>query len=440
VSLADRIRGVLQTPNSKGRDRAGTAPRLPIAFLEPGEHTVRALDAVLGGQWHQLEGGACYLVETRRNPASVHGGKTLGGIAERLAGSLEEAGILAGHAVRPPFVFFDLETTGLSGGAGTCVFLIGCGWFDEEGGFATRQYLLVRIADERPLLGLFSSELNRAGTLVSFNGKSFDAPLLETRYLYHRLPWPGGPLPHVDMLHVARRLWGTAGPGCSLSTLEQQVLGTWRRGDVPGVEIPSRYFHFVRTGDASPLEAVLEHNRLDLLSLAALTIRALDIVRMGPDHVAGRPQSLALGHIYSRAGMVDHARASYLKAAAVHSVATDGCVDGMTGARGAELPLRVAALRALARTARRARRFEEAASYWRAIFDLRECPPHILREAGDALAIHHEHRLRDFPAAKIFALGTMTGVRPARNDAIRHRLARIERKMSVPRQLVMVLE
>ena len=104
-------------------------------------------------------------------------------------------------------MFFDLETTGLSGGAGTLAFLVGCGWFEDDGAFVTRQFLLARHADERMLLEAVAAELARAGALVSFNGKSFDAPLLESRYLFHRLPWSGREMPHVDVLHPARRFW-----------------------------------------------------------------------------------------------------------------------------------------------------------------------------------------------------------------------------------------
>ena len=125
---------------------------------------------------------------------------------------LEEASaqaVLFAHdpPARAPFVFFDLETTGLSGGAGTQAFLVGCGRFDAEGGFVTRQFVLTRHADERPLLETVAGELARAGALVSFNGKSFDAPLLETRYLFHRLEWSVRCLPHVDVLHPARQFW-----------------------------------------------------------------------------------------------------------------------------------------------------------------------------------------------------------------------------------------
>src|SRR5207344_2229183 len=90
--------------------------------------------------------------------------------------------------------------------------LVGCAWFDDDGSFVTRQFLLVRHADERLLLEAVAAELGRAGALVSFNGKSFDAPLLEGRYLFHRLPWSGRAMPHVDVLHPARRFWRPGSP------------------------------------------------------------------------------------------------------------------------------------------------------------------------------------------------------------------------------------
>src|SRR5439155_9374274 len=275
---------------------------------------------VLGGEWRHND-GSCFVVETRWDPASRHGGEAIATIANRLEEAVEEAAILIGSPARLPFVFFDLETTGLSGGAGTCAFLVGFGWFDGGGGFVTRQYLLVRSSDERPLLAMVAGELGRAGVLVTFNGKSFDAPVLETRYLYHRLEWAGARLPHLDMLHAARRLWRRDGDeswrdisddsGCSLMALERQILRAPRRGDVPSFEIPSRYFHFVRTGDARPLKGVFEHNRLDLLSLAALTARMLHLVREGPGRARNAREALALGRIYARAGLDRRAQDAY---------------------------------------------------------------------------------------------------------------------------------
>src|SRR6185503_10999532 len=141
-------------------------------------------------------------------PDTTHGRSRVGDIASDYVLSTSHAPMLSGGApARAPFVFIDLETTGLNGGAGTYAFLVGCGWFGDDGAFITRQHLLTTFADERPMLHAVALELRDAGALVSFNGKSFDAPMLETRYLFHRLDWQGGCLPHIDVLHPSRRFW-----------------------------------------------------------------------------------------------------------------------------------------------------------------------------------------------------------------------------------------
>jgi uncharacterized protein YprB with RNaseH-like and TPR domain len=381
---------------------------------------------VLGGAWCQQGGALCFIVESRRARSSPHGHTTVGALADCLREATDDVTLLAGFPIRAPFFFFDLETTGLSGGAGTYGFLVGCAWFDEDGAFVTRQFMLARLSDEPALLSSVAEQLSRAGALVSFNGKSFDTPLIETRYLYHRLPWSGAALPHLDMLHVARRCWKRRGEasapaaiaresGCSLGALESQLLGHRRHRDVPGFEIPQRYFQFVRTGDARPLAPVFEHNRLDLLSLAALMARAATLVRTGPIGACDAREALALGWIYGRAGLESRAREGYERA-----------IDLSAG----EPAIQLESLRALAIALRRARRFEEAAGYWRRVLDLRGCPPHVAREASDALAIHHEHRVRDLVSARSFALRSLENApRPAGDQAVRHRLDRIERKL-----------
>jgi uncharacterized protein YprB with RNaseH-like and TPR domain len=442
TTLADRIRDVIRPPGAKAAQDGAPVPAgldLP-ARKTPGPQPLlngSALDgfqAVLGGEWLQQHGASCFVVETRRAPGSPYGGETVGTLASRLADAAAAASLVARAPAALPFVFFDLETTGLGGGAGTYAFLVGCGWFDQDGGFVTRQHLLVRIADERSLLAVVAGELARAGALVSFNGKSFDVPMLETRYLYHRLEPAAAHLPHLDMLHVARRLWrgGTAADrdsaaaesSCSLSALERHPLGTRRQGDVSGVEIPARYFHFVRTGDARPLRIVFEHNRLDLLTLAALTARALHLVRMGPAQAADPREALALGWIYARAGHDALGRQAYEHAIDLSSA------NAKWPASSSSEAVRVEALRSLATMLRRSRAYVEAAGCWRQILDLPACPRPIAREANAALAIHHEHRLRDLAAAKDFALRSLEhGAHQGWQNAVRHRVARLERKM-----------
>jgi uncharacterized protein YprB with RNaseH-like and TPR domain len=371
---------------------------------------------VLGGEWHE----GCFVVNRVWEKSARHGREQVGALADQLAGAAPEASFFAnGAPARPPFMFFDLETTGLSGGAGTQAFLVGCGWFESDR-FLTRQFVLTRHADERPMLENVARQFAGAGALVSFNGKSFDATILETRYLFHRLKWFALDLPHVDVLHPARQFWRR--DDCSLSSLERQLVGHRRVRDVSGFEIPGRYFQFVRTGDPGPLCVVLEHNRLDLLSLAALTSRLLHLACRGAESVRDAREAVALGHVYSRAGLDGRARDAYRKALAL-----------CRAPRGAFDTAKIDALRGLALASRRARCYKEAADCWKELLAIRGCPANIAYEANQALAIHNEHRLRDLTSARSFALLNLEAaeerMRPAWTAAVRHRLGRLDKKM-----------
>jgi uncharacterized protein YprB with RNaseH-like and TPR domain len=366
-------------------------------------------------------------VVERRTPADDrHGAAEVRDVAVALEHGAEQAPLLGGAAPGRRLLFFDLETTGLNGGAGTWAFLVGCGWFDRDGAFCTRQHLLVNPGAERSMLEAVAAALAPFGAIVSFNGKSFDAPLLEMRYLFHRLDFPCAARAHVDVLHPARRFWGgraggvgdAAGVGCSLIELEQRVLGARRIGDVPGCEIPARYFQFVRSGDARPLAAVIEHNRLDLLSLAALTARLLRLLADGPDSTGDAREALALGQLYARGGLAGRAKEALRRAARLGGLAGDGAGT------------KAEALRALAVSHRRSREFDDAAVCWREVLNVAGCPPELVREARRALAVHHEHRVRDLAAARSFALDILGQGHAAWNEAVRHRLARIERKLA----------
>jgi uncharacterized protein len=449
TSLADQLRTIVRSPAGAGLVRRGASVGAEIARPAV-DAAARDAGGVLGGEWREDAHGTCLVVERRVDGSTTHGRRRVGEFATSLRESAGDAPMLAGGALtRPPFIFFDLETTGLSGGAGTHAFLVGCGWFDDEDGFVTRQYLMTRYADERSMLGTVAAELARAGALVTFNGKSFDAPVLETRYLFHRLEWTVASVPHLDVLQPARAFWGSARgdadgsergapagaevarpfnarPSCSLGALEQQQLGAQRRGDVPGFEIPARYFQFVRSGDARPLAAVLEHNRQDLLSLAGLTSRLVDLVRAGADAARDPREALALGRVYARAGLDARAHDAY------------ECALRLNGTSILSNPsITIDALRALACASRRARQYDVAADYWQRVLDVRGCPLSVAREASEALAIHHEHRLRDLDQAKRFALRSLEiGLQNTWVEAGRHRLARIERKIECRRSSV----
>lgn len=166
-------------------------------------------------------------------------------------------------------LYLDTETTGLGGGAGVLAFLVGMAWFDADGGLVMEQLLLQRPGEEDALLELFRERVEGASVLVSYNGKSFDLPLLRGRFVMNRrTPLPARP--HLDLLHVARRLHKRRLGACRLIGLEADVLGYVRVGDIEGGDVAARYAHYLRSGDEGALAAVVEHNALDVLSMAAL--------------------------------------------------------------------------------------------------------------------------------------------------------------------------
>ena len=368
-----------------------------------------------GGTWTPEARGAS-IVEREFPAAGRHGTVRLDACADAMRGR-EHLHLLAGRPFAcpadRPLVFLDIETTGLSGGAGTYAFLVGCGVFDQ-GTFRTWQVFMGAHGAERALLDTLAAYLGEAGAIVTFNGKTFDVPIIETRYLYHRLAFPLGGLPHLDMLHTARRLWRGEG-SCALQALEQGLLGVSREDDVPGAEIPSRYLQYIRTGDARPLAPVLNHNRLDLLSLAVLTARAVRIAGEGPEAAGDPGERLGLGGLYDRAGL--HARAAECYGAAAADATDPG--------------VRLEALRRLALRLRREHRYHEAAKTWQELLAIGGGGSAAERQALEALAVYHEHRSRDLDAACTFAARAAHVTAAASGRAsLDYRLARLRRKLA----------
>ena len=174
-------------------------------------------------------------------------------------------------------LFLDTETTGLAGGTGTVAFLIGLGWFEGDT-FITRQLFARDYGEERATLLGLRERLGGKRFLVSFNGKAFDANLLAARFIMNRMPNPLAGLPHLDLLHPARRLLRHRMSDRRLGALEAALLGFERNGDVPGSEIPQRYFDWLRCRDGRLMADVFEHNRLDILSLAALAAQLTELI------------------------------------------------------------------------------------------------------------------------------------------------------------------
>ncbi len=204
-----------------------------------------------------------------------HGTVDISDLAELPADLLDS---LSGGAIpaSPParWAFLDTETTGLAGGTGTCAFLVGVGSI-EAAGFRLRQFFMRDYGEEPSMLWRLAEHLAQFDVLVTYNGKAFDQPLLETRFRMCRAqgapPHPFGRMEHLDLLFGARRLWKLRLESCRLVELENQILGVEREGDLPGEMIPYCYFEYLRTRQAFKLVPILHHNAIDILSLACLT-------------------------------------------------------------------------------------------------------------------------------------------------------------------------
>ncbi|MGH2447153.1 MAG: ribonuclease H-like domain-containing protein [Chloroflexota bacterium] len=236
-------------------------------------------DVRLAGRLEHI-GASSFYIQMEYAPNEFHGERALASFAqfsgEPLAPVVRDPEIayLDPHTS----VFLDTETTGLNLGAGTCVFLIGLAWLDGSR-LVARQYFLDTPRDEPAVLVSLGALLEPFQALITFNGKSFDWPMLENRYAYWRLPLPMERPLHLDLLHPARRLWRRRLDSCSLGSLEHHILGLRRtRADVPGWQIPALYFQYQRTGYADPLEGVFYHNLHDVLSMVTLAMHMSGIL------------------------------------------------------------------------------------------------------------------------------------------------------------------
>ncbi len=292
-------------------------------------------------------------------------------------------------------VYLDTETTGLSGGSGTLAFLIGIAVVTETA-IELTQFLITRFAGETAMLSALADSLGPNDQLVSYNGKSYDLPLLVTRFRMQARRHPFAGLAHLDLLHPTRRLFSKRWPDCRLITLEQNLLGFHRIDDLPGSEAPAAWFSYIRNGDDRQLKRVIEHNAQDILSLAvAHQVLAQAVAQ--PD--AFGVDLYALGRWLVEQ---DETGAREL----LQSYRERLCDD---------------ATRLLARLYKRSGNWSQATALWE----------HLAAagcvESVECLAKYHEHISKDFSAARRCC------ERLSNNAAHEHRRRRIEGKIAALR-------
>lgn len=371
------------------------------------------------GEPRETPHGTAYIIENQYPGSQEHGLYPLNKVVDfepkaaaeiAVDPSLEETALEG-------LVFLDTETTGLAGGAGTVVFLVGVGKF-VEGEFLLRQYFLRDLGEERAMLYAIESDLETSKGFITFNGRTFDVPLLEMRYTvgmrkrYQLTGWP-----HLDLLYPARRLWRRALPDCRLNTIEREVLGVQRSGeDVPGEQIPGLYLDYLRTGDAGEMERVIYHNAIDILSLVALTVEILDRHQMdGLPNLSGS-EALGLARWHQAAGRSDPAELAYL--AAIES---------------SDPNVRLEALRHHTALLKRMNRRDQAVDGWMLWHALQPGDPRPCIE----LSMYYEWHAKDLEKGKTWAEAGMSCLADWADDwqseeisnDLQHRIGRLQRKL-----------
>lgn len=382
-------------------ERYASAPAVPDA--RPPHH----VEEWLPGEEVHTAAGRHYETTRFWDRHRRHGSIGISTLAE-LPNDLLEAVSEGTVPASPPhrWAYLDTETTGLAGGAGTYAFLIGLGYVTERG-FRLKQYFLREPGEEASALLALEEDLKAFDVLVTYNGKAYDQPLLETRFRLSRLKPPFTRMAHMDLLYGARRLWKLRFDSCRLMELEAQILGVEREGDVAGELIPYLYFEYLRKREIARLVPIFHHNAIDILSLACLTAIVPYAFR--------DPAEARLAH---GAEMVGVAR--WMRKAGRHEEALRWMRQALTRRIPDTLLFRT--LWDIAQMERKLGREDAALAVYAELARTRN--PHRM-QALEELAKHYEHRERNYAMALEFAREAL-GL--SRTPELERRTARLERK------------
>ena len=313
-------------------------------------------------------------------------------------------------------LFIDTETTGLSGGAGTVAFLVGAGYADGED-FVIQQYLMREYADEPELIDKLGELMARFEHVCTFNGKNFDMPLLQARFTMCRMRERWRDMENLDLLYPARRAWKLRIGSCRLSRIEAEILSMPREDDLPGSEVPGRYFEFLKSGDEALLEDIIEHNRQDIATLATLLIKLCEINDQ-PEALTDQRDLFSMGRSLERQGEWKTARELYRITAIPRPM---GTLAALTGERIAGQ-----ANWRQYHILRRSGDVDGAIAVLRQMLQRRQMPG----SACIALAKLYEHRRGDCAQALQYAKRAKAYPDSEPQDALERRIARLERKLN----------
>lgn len=306
-------------------------------------------------------------------------------------------------------VFLDTETTGLAGGTGTYIFLVGAGYFEGDQ-FCVRQYFMRDYNEERALLSAVNELLSNFEAIVSYNGKTFDVPLIQSRFIMSGMKMSLKDPYHFDLLYPARRLWKKRLESCSLSTVERDILGVIRENDVPGYLVPEIYFRYLKTKDARTLKQVFEHNLQDILSLVALVSRMCFLVEDPLNNTEYGMDIFSIGKMFDEEKRYEQCTHYYTEALK-HNLAEEEILE---------------ILRLASFAYKRQGEWEEAEKIWKKTI---ERSPEFLCYPYEELAKYYEHHLKDYQKAETIieeALNIVENI--FTREKLQYRLNRIKGK------------
>jgi hypothetical protein len=388
------------------------------AALKDGGKSKKELgvENLISGRLCEGASGFCFVVESEYSLEHTHGDRTLGSLLDQKPGILRHL-VPGFHDTNHSFenlVFMDTETTGLSAGAGTIAFLVGIGYF-RNSQFVVQQLFLRTPGDEIAMLEQLEKVLQQRTTLVTFNGRCFDVPLMESRFILNRRVPPFRGCSHIDLLPPSRRLWRNVLDSCRLVALETEVLGVKRdQNDIPSGEIPLIYRDYLQTGNGIEMKRIFYHNQVDVMSMVSLADRVCRSLEQPHSVVQHGQEWMSLARWYEEFGLLDKAEESYRQASFI-------------------LPPKEyeSALQGLANLLKRTGRRDEATEVWEklAAVEIGDVRGHV------ELAKHFEWYARDLVQASEWTRRALDLIDrrdgPLRGEErieLCHRLTRIERK------------
>jgi len=306
-------------------------------------------------------------------------------------------------------VFLDTETTGLAGGTGTFAFLVGLGYFTDSQ-FCVRQYFMRDFDEEPALLASLNELLSQFECVVTYNGKAFDLPLMESRFIMSGMEMNLREPLHLDLLYPVRRLWKKRLENCSLSTVERDILSIYRENDVPGYLVPAIYFRYLQSKDAREIKGVFDHNLQDILSLVALTVKINDFLKE-PLNTDFFPIDIySLGKIFDK-------KKEYIKSTFYYNEVLKFDLPG-------EQLLET--LKSLSFAYKRQKKWNEAENIWKETISKSDA---FIYYPYEELAKYYEHCLRDYKKAENIVKEALTMIEDDfLKGQLEHRLNRIKSK------------